>query len=85
MDSLETISKVFLYLLPIFGVIVLAVLAVLLIRLLGLLKNVNITVNGVNSAVDTTNGYLKELDTTVKSSRRQPRSGANNMIRSRPR
>ena len=36
MDSLETISKVFLYLLPIFGVIVLAVLAVLLIRLLGL-------------------------------------------------
>lgn len=67
MDSLETISKVFLYLLPIFGVIVLAVLAVLLIRLLGLLKNVNITVNGVNSAVDTTNGYLKELDTTVKS------------------
>ena len=67
MDSLATISQVFMYLLPVFGVIVLAALAVLLVKMLGILKNVNITVTGVNTAVDTTNGYLKELDTTVKS------------------
>ncbi len=66
MEVLASISEIFKYLLPIFGVLVLGVLIIILIRVFGLLKNVNITVTGVNTAVDTTNGYLKELNTTVK-------------------
>ena len=67
MDSLANISQIFAYLLPILGAIALCLLIVLLVKMVGILKNMNITVNGVNTAVDTTNGYLKELDTTVKS------------------
>lgn len=67
MDALANISQIFAYLLPILGAIALCLLIVLLVKMVGILKNMNITVTGVNTAVDTTNGYLKELDTTVKS------------------
>ena len=63
MDALANISQIFAYLLPILGAIALCLLIVLLVKMVGILKNMNITVTGVNTAVDTTNGYLKELDT----------------------
>ena len=67
MDSLATISQVFTYLLPVVGVVVLVILADALIKILKLIKNLDVTVNGLNTTVDTTNGYLKELDVTVNS------------------
>lgn len=66
METLASISQVFLYLLPIVGVIALGFLISVLIKMGGIMKNVNVTVTGVNDAVGTTNGYLKELNTTVK-------------------
>ncbi|MBQ1521204.1 MAG: hypothetical protein IIZ74_00390 [Erysipelotrichaceae bacterium] len=67
METLANISQVFMYLLPIAGVITLGFLISVLIKMRGIMNNVNITVTGVNDAVGTTNGYLKELNTTVKS------------------
>ena len=64
METLASVSQVFLYLLPIVGVITLGVLISVLIKMRGIMNNVNITVTGVNDAVGTTNGYLKELNTT---------------------
>ena len=56
MDALANISQIFAYLLPILGAIALCLLIVLLVKMVGILKNMNITVTGVNTAVDTTNG-----------------------------
>ena len=67
METLASVSQVFLYLLPIVGVITLCFLISVLIKMRGIMNNVNVTVTGVNDAVGTTNGYLKELNTTVKS------------------
>ena len=72
MEGLASISQVFGYLLPIIGAVALIVLIVLLLNVNKMLKDVNVTVSkcnpvvdGVNDAVATTNGYLKDLKTTV--------------------
>ena len=73
MESFESISKIFGYLLPIVGVICVIVLIVVLINVNKIIKNLtvtvtkaNTTVDGVNEAVTTANGYLKDFDVTVK-------------------
>ncbi|MBR0385117.1 MAG: hypothetical protein IJI05_01050 [Erysipelotrichaceae bacterium] len=72
MDNLVKISEIFGYVLPIIGAVALIVLIIVLLTLRKTLKNVNITVSkanvtvdGVNEAVGTTTGYLKELKPTV--------------------
>ena len=73
MEGLASISQVFGYLLPIIGVVALIALIVLLINVINITKDLKVTVtkanpivDGVNEAVTTTNGYLKEFNTTVK-------------------
>lgn len=66
MDSFESVSKFFSNILPIVGVLAIVALIVLLIHLIGVLRKVKITVNGVNEAVGTANGYLKDFNVTVK-------------------
>ena len=73
METLELIGKIFSYILPVVGVIAVIALIVMLIKIIkilngfgGTVKKVDVTVEGVNEAIGTTNGYLKELNTTVK-------------------
>ena len=73
MNTMESISQVFGYILPIIAVIALIVLIVLLLNVNKVIKGLNVTitkanttVDGVNEAVATTNGYLKDFDVTVK-------------------
>ena len=73
METLEMIGKIFGYILPVVGVIAVIALIVVLIKVIKILsglgptvKKVDITVEGVNEAIGTTNGYLKDLNTTVK-------------------
>ena len=73
MNTLEMIGKIFGYILPIVGVIAVIILIVVLLKVAkilngfgGTVKKVDITVDGVNEAIGTTNGYLKEFNTTVK-------------------
>ena len=69
MEGLASISQVFGYLLPIIGVVALIALIILLINVINITKDLKVTVtkanpivDGVNEAVTTTNGYLKEFN-----------------------
>ena len=73
METLEMIGKIFGYILPVVGVIAVIALIVMIVKIIkvlnglgGTVKKVDITIEGVNEAIGTTNGYLKDLDTTVK-------------------
>ena len=66
MSSFENVSNFFRNLLPILAVVAILALIVLLIHLISVMRKVKITVTGVNEAIGTTNGYLKDFEVTVK-------------------
>lgn len=67
MDNLLTaLNEVSVTLLPVFGVLVLLFLAILLYKLIKMMTKLEKSVDQIETALKTTNGYLQDLDAPVK-------------------